>query len=555
LPQAHPSDVAQIEGVKMADAVQSAVPVEKHLTPESPEVVEQPLASNPADLIPSSIAPVIIAKYPTSSQESEALPLQVPLVQANRPDAAPDSYSLSFVASKAEPNVSPRYVLAQTPVMPTKPAQSGLLLETLASPALDTATEPVVQSGANVLPVNEGAKAQAESEVPGMPKVVDDSQVTMGSQVSQGTKESQGSPALSVSLSSASELPSSRTPESPNKADPKLAPVERVATSVLESPVVEAPKPLEQSVKSVLPKQPRLMVGQRDVSADGALSDLQSTGGSTRPATSHTQLPKIVFDQAQVQTDAEVPAMGALQWIRQSKAFTSQLQQAAPIDNSNNSRLSPLTLTEPISTQASVADVWVDSGAGLPSTESFGQSFTGASSASRFEGSTPPNAGPSQHLMDTVKEALKTIETRLPGRVEVGFNLKDGDRVSMQITTQGNMMEVAMEGLSQSMLDSLSESGGQLSKMLETVGYQVSSLKLNGESFLSSNSGSQQNGAEAGGQAFQSNEKGGGQASGGNSGQGRHASGALKDGDSQGVVQQVEPTEQGPNAGLVSVYV
>lgn len=330
---------------------------------------------------------------------------------------------------------------------------------------------------------------------------------------------------------------------------PSSAPVSSSPLSALESPE-QSKSTLVQSVKPSI-KQASLLPAKSDLSTQESLSDFQVAGSSQRPVGFPNQATtKLALEQAQtqLQTDAEVPAMGALQWIRQSKAFNTQLQQVQSSDGTNVELLQMPALADPIPTQHTTLEL----NGPLEGAEPLGQSFSIAGGAGRSsEGSaTSSNTMPSQQLMDTVKEALKTIETRLPGRLELGLNLKDGDRVSLQISTQGNRMDVALEGLSQSMLDSLAESSGQLSRMLESVGYQVSSLKLNGDSHLSSNSGAPQNGAD-GGQAFQSNEKNGGR----DSGQRQQANSLRADLDALVGGKEMESNGQSPGLSLVSVYV
>jgi hypothetical protein len=349
----------------------------------------------------------------------------------------------------------------------------------------------------------------------------------------------------------------SSTPVVPNQPSsnlqssnpPTSVPVSSSPLSALVSPE-QSKSTLVQSVKPSI-KQASLHPAKSDLSAQEPLSDFQVAGSSQRPVGFPNQVTtKLALEQAQtqLQTDAEVPAMGALQWIRQSKAFNTQLQQVQSSDGTNVELLQMPALADPIPTQHTTLEL----NGPLEGAEPLGQSFSIAGGAGRSsEGSaTSSNTTPSQQLMDTVKEALKTIETRLPGRLELGLNLKDGDRVSLQISTQGNRMDVALEGLSQSMLDSLAESSGQLSRMLESVGYQVSSLKLNGDSHLSSNSGAPQNGAD-GGQAFQSNEKNGGR----DSGQRQQANSLRADLDALVGGKEMESNGQSPGLSLVSVYV
>ncbi|HEX4916605.1 MAG TPA: hypothetical protein VFV43_01775 [Limnobacter sp.] len=85
-------------------------------------------------------------------------------------------------------------------------------------------------------------------------------------------------------------------------------------------------------------------------------------------------------------------------------------------------------------------------------------------------------------LQAVVNEALKTIEMRLPGRVELSMLLKDGQRLELVVQAQQQKMDIEISGsTAQMMSDFWVEGGDTLTKTLDTLGYQLQTLRVNGE--------------------------------------------------------------------------
>lgn len=254
-----------------------------------------------------------------------------------------------------------------------------------------------------------------------------------------------------------------------------------------------------------------------------------------------------------------------LLWLKQSKAFTDQLRdvpQSVPtVQSFNASRDLPLGEVQPIdfkATELQFNTVQVNT----LQTSSVQSSAIPLSQPFASVGATSALTDAKQDLIEQVKHALKIIEMRLPGQVEVGFTLGDGERVSLQIQTQGNRMDVALEGLQQTIADSLIESSTHMSKLLETMGYQVQSLKINGEAVPPAGSNPQQPGSNSGGMAQQQGQEhsqnghshsAGGQQSGQHPSQ--HSGRQSESRVDASPVSDLTPAVKEANSGFVSMYV
>ncbi|HEX4879766.1 MAG TPA: hypothetical protein VFV39_07980 [Limnobacter sp.] len=179
--------------------------------------------------------------------------------------------------------------------------------------------------------------------------------------------------------------------------------------------------------------------------------------------------------QEPIHTDVADPAPGqqALNWLRDSQAFSARLRAVAPVaieapapaePNAAPSSTAPI-MSPNAAVSSSMPTQWVASPVQLA------LPMTLQGSPGRQEG-----------LQAVVNEALKAIEMRLPGRVELSVTLKDGQRLDLVVQAQQQRMEIDITGGSAQWSSDLWLDGAEgLSKTLDTLGYQLQTLRLNGE--------------------------------------------------------------------------
>lgn len=200
--------------------------------------------------------------------------------------------------------------------------------------------------------------------------------------------------------------------------------------------------------------------------------------------------------QAQPVQAVTVSAGEALEWMKQSEAFTKQLRMSGVINEAVAEPEVDLASSIPKSTTGNVGSTTANEVL-LPVQESSSsvngsvslQPLVPAAVAVHQTGAvqhSPVFMGPNQqHSVDAVKVALKNMAMRLPGQFEVSMNLSDGRQVNLNVMANTRVMELdvrvsAAAQVKEPWVDQLPG----LQKVVEQLGFQLTTLRVNGETVM-----------------------------------------------------------------------
>ncbi|MDX1668943.1 MAG: hypothetical protein R3194_05970 [Limnobacter sp.] len=238
------------------------------------------------------------------------------------------------------------------------------------------------------------------------------------------------------------------------KADPKtlLSRLEGLQPSLRTQESIDelTSRPLSDLAKSQELTKNSLPEGQTNGVLSQAIA-LAATAPKTVAGTTHSK-PTTMAKPAS--PDLFKGAQDALRLIETSRQFAQQFNQTRP--ESDEQTESAALAVGQTAASSPAAPTW---GAQL-----------GAHST-----------GSPRDLMQAVQTALKTMETRLPGKVDVSLKMPEGNDLKMQVQATRGQMVIDFQGLGQNLTHAMNEQSSQLQKTLETMGYQLQTVRINGE--------------------------------------------------------------------------
>ncbi|HEX4844310.1 MAG TPA: hypothetical protein VFV57_11610 [Limnobacter sp.] len=170
------------------------------------------------------------------------------------------------------------------------------------------------------------------------------------------------------------------------------------------------------------------------------------------------------------------PGQRAIDWLQDSQFFSDRLRTSTSISPSTTTSAATLNAqARVVSAEQSSPTITSQPQPALP--------VVNLPVATPVQMSQPLSISTrAEGLQAVVNEALKTIEMRLPGRVELSMLLKDGQKLELVVHAQQQKMDIEISGsAAQMMSDVWSDGSDTLTKTLDTLGYQLQSLRVNGE--------------------------------------------------------------------------
>ncbi|HEY1057432.1 MAG TPA: hypothetical protein VGE55_01740 [Limnobacter sp.] len=208
------------------------------------------------------------------------------------------------------------------------------------------------------------------------------------------------------------------------------------------------------------------------------------------------------LQSASVWVSAEPVSASTLEWMKQSERFSRQLSANPAQPDQDHS---VLAADDAVAVPTSPVGVVTADPAVSGPVESVQPGVSvprGVTSMSTVPPvALPRGAGRAEELITVVNDALKSIEMRLPGRVEVTLHLRDGARLDLLVMAENRTMRLEMNTDRVGLGAGLGDGAQQLGRTLENMGYQLQHLKFNGDILVNSPSSGSDAGTPGQGQS------------------------------------------------------